>query len=379
MPIWALYDTLLLIGHLPLMNVNMSGTTVIFLTTLTKTLSFSFIDLGSPIINLLNEDAQNENLGVLFFQSGYESVFVIVNLARSIFGVILLVLFGSCASKLDKYKICKWGKPRPNGRTVVQQTHWNDVVYNVAFRTLLCIYLTCSIAIFINLKTHKVNEDGLMQRCSLFATIFVLVIMCGYVFALLCVGVNESYKAKPDKAPNVSYATVFLGLKWNGKPNSFFYLVYFMVRRICYAIVAVLLQNYPMHQIFAMILTSSFMILLLQKLKPHEMPHNHHLQMLNEFFFFSSCMVLLAFTPAFIIEPLEKERVGYLIPYIVLITISVNLLMQVHAIWWQLMFNRRQRLNQQKSLSPKTFAIQMPKPVVEEEEQPTPLKSVYLE
>ena len=98
MPIWALYDTLLLIGHLPLINVNMSGATVIFLTTMTKTLSFSFFDLGSPLIDLLNKDAENENLGVLFFQSGYESVFVLVNLARTIFAIAILVLFGSCAS-----------------------------------------------------------------------------------------------------------------------------------------------------------------------------------------------------------------------------------------------------------------------------------------
>lgn len=177
-------------------------------------------------------------------------------------------------------------------------------MYNLVFRTLLCIYLTVSVAIFINLKTQKLNEEGVFMRCSLFATVFFLVVMCGYVFALLFVGVNESLKEKPEKAPSLSYATVFLGLKWNGKPNSFFYIIYFMMRRICFAIVAVLLQDYPMHQIFSLILMSSIMLLLLQKLKPYEMRHNQHLQMLNEFFFFSSCMVMLIFTPAFSIDPM---------------------------------------------------------------------------
>lgn len=45
-------------------------------------------------------------------------------------------------------------------------------------------------------------------------------------------------------------------------------------------------------------------------------------------------MLILAFTLAFNIEPLEKENVGYLILGVVLTVTLVNLLMQVHAIWW---------------------------------------------
>lgn len=84
------------------MNVNMPGTTVIFLTTLTKTLSFNFADVGSSIINLLNEDANNENLGVLFYQAGYESVFVVVNLAKVILAMIVFALFSIFARQCDK-------------------------------------------------------------------------------------------------------------------------------------------------------------------------------------------------------------------------------------------------------------------------------------
>ena len=51
LPVWACYDTLLLISHLPLLNVNMPGPTVIFLTTLAKILSFEFIQLETAIID----------------------------------------------------------------------------------------------------------------------------------------------------------------------------------------------------------------------------------------------------------------------------------------------------------------------------------------
>jgi len=59
---------------------------------------------------------------------------------------------------------------------------------------------------------------------------------------------------------------VFLGLKWNGTPNSIFYVIYYMLRRMIFAIVAVLLQDYPMQQIFCVVLSSMLMILLLEKL-----------------------------------------------------------------------------------------------------------------
>lgn len=142
-----------------------------------------------------------------------------------------------------------------------------------------------------------------------------------------------------------NYATVWLGLKWNGTPNSFIYLILFMARRIVFAILAVLLQDYVITQIFALLLSSSMMMIALLKLQPYEMPHNQYLQVLNEAIFFSSCMVTLSFTPAFNILPLEKENVGVLMIGLVMLTTTVNLLMQVHAIWWQFTFNRKRRLN----------------------------------
>lgn len=70
--------------------------------------------------------------------------------------------------------------------------------------------------------------------------------MGGYILILLYVGARESYKEDPDKTLSPAFSTVFLGLKWNGTPNSIFYVIYYMIRKMAYAIVAVLLQDYPM-------------------------------------------------------------------------------------------------------------------------------------
>jgi hypothetical protein len=123
--------------------------------------------------------------------------------------------------------------------------------------------------------------------------------MGGYILILLYVGVRESYKQEPDKTPSPAFSTVFLGLKWNGSPNSIFYVIYYMIRKMIFATVAVLLQDYPMHQIFCIVVSSMLMILLLEKLQPFLMPHNQKLMILNEIFFYCACMVMLCFTPAF--------------------------------------------------------------------------------
>ena len=66
---------------------------------------------------------------------------------------------------------------------------------------------------------------------------------------------------------------------------------------------------------------------------------------MNELMIFCSCITLLSFTPAFNIEPIYKERVGYFIPYFVFTTFGMNLLLQIHAIWWQVRFIMKRKEN----------------------------------
>ena len=154
-----MYDTLLLISHLPLMNVNMPGATVVFLTTLSKVLSFEFVAMEGWMIGLLNKDAKNENLGVLFYQAGYESVFIIVNSSRTVLALLCLLLLGLIARHLDKNEECMRSRERkPNGRTHVRAWTWNDFVSNMVLRVIMCSYLTITVSVFINMKTVSASS-----------------------------------------------------------------------------------------------------------------------------------------------------------------------------------------------------------------------------
>jgi hypothetical protein len=46
LPVWATYETLVLIAHLPMVNVAMPGSAAIVLTELAKILRLSFIPVG---------------------------------------------------------------------------------------------------------------------------------------------------------------------------------------------------------------------------------------------------------------------------------------------------------------------------------------------
>ena len=86
-----------------------------------------------------------------------------------------------------------------------------------------------------------------------------LIVLC--LLGTLFFAVRQTTKESVGPAPARGFETIFLGLKWNTSPASYFYLALFMVRRIVFAIIAVLLQDKPVFQLFAIILSSLFMIM----------------------------------------------------------------------------------------------------------------------
>lgn len=96
----------------------------------------------------------------------------------------------------------------------------------------------------------------------------------GYILVLMFMAAKQMQRQTDEKAPSASLSSIFLGLKWNGKPNSILYVLMFLSRRLIFGIIVVMLRDYPMYQLFTMTMTSSMMVLLLAKFKPYAMPHN---------------------------------------------------------------------------------------------------------
>ena len=71
---WGLYETILLISHLTLINMPMKGSQVILLQSISYVLRFEFLGLRQWTSEaLLGDPASNTPLNDAFFQAGYIS------------------------------------------------------------------------------------------------------------------------------------------------------------------------------------------------------------------------------------------------------------------------------------------------------------------
>jgi len=100
----------------------------------------------------------------------------------------------------------------------------------------------------------------------------------------------------------------------------------------------------------AITVSSLAMACFMVRFRPFEMTHNWIVQLLNEVIFFCTCVVLLSFSPAFGLKPEDKEQIGYLVPYFTFLVATVNLLLLLHATWWQILFFDSRRENYKVAL-----------------------------
>ena len=105
LPIWASYDILVLLSHLPMLNVAMPGSSAILLTEMAQTFRFNFIPinhwLGSALDLTIADDKPFNNL---FLQSGYESSSLLMNLST----IMLLFIFALIAQLGAKFINCSY-------------------------------------------------------------------------------------------------------------------------------------------------------------------------------------------------------------------------------------------------------------------------------
>lgn len=94
LPVWACYDCLVLISHLPLLNTAMPGRASIFLAQIANILrfNFEFVDVWYEDIDVGKGDRPLTNL---FMQNGYAATSIIINLFMVLsFMAALIVCLG---------------------------------------------------------------------------------------------------------------------------------------------------------------------------------------------------------------------------------------------------------------------------------------------
>ena len=192
LPVWACYDCLVLITHLPLICISFPGNMTIMLSQFARILRLQFFTLEKSFTEHVDIGNANTPLNLVFYQNGYESSSIILNLTifLALFGIIFLAqLFAKCADCM--YVASDPKKPMPNGRTEVIHMSTVYKTVNMFFRMLLFTFLELFICLLINFKVET-NKDNDFEVVSRIISIFFLALMMLFVGMLFVLTAIES-------------------------------------------------------------------------------------------------------------------------------------------------------------------------------------------
>jgi len=156
-------QTVGLISHLPLVNVNMPGSAAIVLSEAAKILRLDFLPLRL-VFDTVDVGNANTALNSLMHQNGYTSTSILLNLTPLVALYLLLFLvslISKCAEKASIADDEKKPKQMINGRNFVRQLTASQKVLNAFFRFKYMTLLEFFIAIFINLRGVSKSGDPL--------------------------------------------------------------------------------------------------------------------------------------------------------------------------------------------------------------------------
>ena len=155
MPVWASYDALVLISHIPMINISMPSKTSIALTELSKTLRLDFIPLSDWVKDWTSSSIgyADKPLTIMLERDGYDATSILLNLAPFVFLFLLFVLAQLVAKCADcTYVRIVLKKPQPNGRSLSRSMTMTQKTLNGLVRLLVVTQTEFFICLFINFK-----------------------------------------------------------------------------------------------------------------------------------------------------------------------------------------------------------------------------------
>ncbi|CDW71724.1 cadg domain containing protein [Stylonychia lemnae] len=164
------------------------------------------------------------------------------------------------------------------------------------FNTPIRMFLEGFMSFFINscLNLYVLKWDSNSER---FASVLAIMLVCtSFTFPFMIMGLLiPKYKNLQEMKVQNSYGALYADIRTNAKSPLFFNVIY-MGRRIIFAGVAIIGQDYPFFQIQALIFHCIFVIIYLVSTKPFQKPLNNFLEIINEICIIGAAYHLLILT-----------------------------------------------------------------------------------
>jgi len=344
-PIWACYDCLVLVTHLPLLNIGMPGRASILLSEIAKILRFSF----EPLMDWYSDIDVGESdspLTNVFMQNGYESTSIIINLAviLAIFSLLIIaIVFAKC---IDCNYVTNLQVPYPNGRTEVRSLTATQKVLNTVFRLFMVLFFEIFICTLINFEAGEGSKND-FESISRVISYSMFAISILFILLLFLITAIESDVDRDEKELPTAYLdSLYQGMSLKRRTPANIYLIAYLLRRALYAVVVVMMQAYPACQLFILITTSAIVTAILLRGKPYTNPLTKWPLVAFEFLFTWTCTVCIVFSAEFMHRSYTiATDLANVVCIMTGCVALLGLILLIYSLCWQMQFNMRRKHN----------------------------------
>lgn len=324
LPWWAYVNTLQIILHTVLFSVQMPGNVAIFLLFLLDIARFNFIPYNQWILDSRDAWQEEGAFNEVFNQNGYTSYYCVPNLGLFFLMFVLFTVLWLIAHICDK---------------VFARCGITNVYVNRPFEQILCnfnarfffeAYLEIAICAAINVINLNANTSE-AAFSSLMCVIFLCLLLSFYVwiFTLFFRGgpyrINDEYITY-KYGQTYRYKTIYLGMSLMKLEYHTMYPMFFLIRRNIYAFSVVAMVAYPVGQVWLLLISSLFMLMLLCTWRPFEGVWWYNpLQIFNEATIYVVAVHLLMFND-YILSYITREAIGVSLIVTVVLWSLVNFL-----------------------------------------------------
>lgn len=154
--------------------------------------------------------------------------------------------------------------------------------------------------------------------------------------------------------------TLYLNMANKKRTYSNMYLISFMLRRAIFAVVAVLMQDYPALQLLIMMLTSWITSAIVLRGKFYEDSVSKWTIVLLEFLFAYICAISLIFSPEYKWRSFKiTDDMGTTICVMTMLVTIISAILMLYSICWQVMYNKRRIKNMIAAIQMKKMRDQL--------------------
>ena len=307
--VWSIFNTLQLIILMPLMGLSLPGNVQSVFDEINKIVNLDFIPKDKIYEFFFGEPLPSSDIDIkdyMLTKAGFTKNDLSKNIFLLVISLVLLVLLIGLFVLLGRK--CFHRLPDKAKKVFISLKH--KLMFNSLFRSLLQSYLPLSVSCMVSLVFAPTTFGYILLA-------FLLLCPPAAIWIL-----RRQQHPLGHPRLKATIGSLYLNVDTVGKPGALMFTPLFMLRRLIFALAAVVIKN-PLIQIFTTIYASLALILFYVVVWPMNDTVNNLLQLGNEVFFLVSFHFALVFTD-YTTDPVQRSQVGIVFLVFSAINVFVN-------------------------------------------------------